>query len=124
MVALVRNEALAPDVQLPAGRRRNGLSGPSPLRTLASPRAVVSKDGAESTAIPPLPRVRLDTLERVRREMARLYVEAKHGRRDVQDASRLANILGMIGRFIEGGEVERRMDELAGRIDSIQNYRR
>ena len=37
--------------------------------------------------------------------MPRLYVEGKHGRRDVQDVSRLANVLALIGRMIEGGEI-------------------
>ena len=64
-----------------------------------------------------LPRVRLDSLERVRREMSRLYVEGKHGRREVQDVSRLANVLALIGRMIEGGEIERRLAALEERAE-------
>ena len=71
---------------------------------------------AGSGAHPPLPRVQLDSLERVRREMARLYVEGKQGRRDVQDVSRLANVLALIGRMIEGGELERRLEALEARV--------
>jgi hypothetical protein len=67
---------------------------------------------AGSGADPPLPRVQLDSLERVRREMARLYVEGKHGRRDAQDVSRLANVLALIGRLIEGADLERRIEAL------------
>ena len=62
-----------------------------------------------------LPRVRLDSLERVRREMARLYVEGKHGRRPAGDVSKLANVLALVGRMIEGGELERRLAVLEER---------
>ena len=62
--------------------------------------------------LPPLPRVQLDSLERVRREMARLYVEGKHGRRDVQAVSRLANVLALIARMIEGADLEARVETL------------
>lgn len=58
----------------------------------------------------PLPR--LGTLHEVRRELATLYREAKGGKRDVSSASRLANILAQIGRLIEGGENERRIEIL------------
>lgn len=44
--------------------------------------------------------------------MSALYAEAKHGGRDVADASKLANMLALIGRIIEGGAVERRVEEL------------
>jgi hypothetical protein len=56
--------------------------------------------------------VQLDSLERVRREMARLYTEGKHGRRDAQEVSRLANVLALIGRLIEGADLERRVEAL------------
>ena len=58
------------------------------------------------------PRVRLDSLARIRREMAQLYAEAKHGRREVADASKLANMLALIARIIEGGELEQRLEVL------------
>ena len=38
---------------------------------------------------PPPPRARLDTMARVRRELARVYREARAGRLDVADASKL-----------------------------------
>ena len=65
--------------------------------------------------IPPLPRVRLDSLERVRREMTRLYTEGKHGRRDVREVSRLANVLALVARLIEGSDLERRLAVLEER---------
>jgi hypothetical protein len=70
------------------------------------------------STLSPLPRVQLDSLERVRREMARLYVEGKHGRRDVQEVSRLANVLALIGRMIEGADLERRIETLERQAQS------
>ena len=35
--------------------------------------------------------------------MAKLYRDGRDGRRDTQDVSRLANVLALIGRLIEGG---------------------
>ena len=61
---------------------------------------------------PPHPRARLDTVRRVRREMARVYAEARDGRRPVGDAARLAYILVQIGRMIDGAELERRIEAL------------
>src|ERR671913_1803670 len=74
--------------------------------------------GKGLSTLPPLPRVQLDSLERVRREMARLYVEGKHGCRDVQEVSRLANVLALIGRMIEGAELERRIETLERQAQS------
>jgi hypothetical protein len=82
---------------------------PREMGARGSPKASAA---AGSGGPPPLPRVQLDSLERVRREMARLYVEGKHGRRDVQDVSRLANVLALIGRMIEGADLERRVEAL------------
>lgn len=56
----------------------------------------------------PPPSSRLDSLAGVRRELARLYREARAGGLGVGDASRLANILQVLGRMIEGAEPERR----------------
>lgn len=82
--------------------------GPDP----DTPGAMNRKPVKGLTGTPPLPRLKLDSLQRVRLEMAQIYVEAKHGRRDVQDASRLANILALIGRLLEGGELESRLNQL------------
>ena len=61
----------------------------------------------------PLPR--LGTLHEIRRELATLYREAKAGKRDVSEASKLANMLALIARIIEGGEIERRLEALEER---------
>lgn len=57
-------------------------------------------------------RVRLETVQDARKEMSKLYREARAGKIDVQDASRLANILMLIGRMIEGSDLEQRLEAL------------
>jgi uncharacterized Zn finger protein (UPF0148 family) len=52
------------------------------------------------------------TVEDVRRELARVYREAKSGRRDVSDSSKLAHILSVLARLIESSDLERRIQEL------------
>ena len=57
-------------------------------------------------------RVRLETVQDARKEMSKLYREARAGKIDIQDASRLANILMLIGRMIEGSDLEQRLEAL------------
>src|SRR4051812_36486099 len=72
---------------------------------------------ADNALAGPLPRRRLqlDSLVRVRREMVAVYREARDGRRPIGDAARLTYMLHTIGRMIEGGELERRLEELERR---------
>lgn len=60
---------------------------------------------------PPVKRLRLPlaTADDVRRELARLYREARAGRVEVPDASRLANILQILARCIETSDLEQRL---------------
>lgn len=60
-------------------------------------------------AAPPRMRLKLKTIDDVRAEMARLYREGKAGLRDVADVSRLANVLALLGRLIEGSDLEKRI---------------
>jgi hypothetical protein len=76
-----------------------------------------SNDDADENGegIPPRGRcrLRLDSLDRVRREMAKLYRAAAHDRaRDIGDASKLAHILTMIARILEGSDLEKRIAAL------------
>jgi hypothetical protein len=57
-------------------------------------------------------RHRLDTLPRCRREVARLYAEAREGKLDAQTATRLASIVALAARMIEGAELEERIAKL------------
>ncbi len=64
-------------------------------------------------ALPPVRlRLRLNTIDDVKAEMARLYREGKAGTRDVSDVSRLANVLSLLGRLIEGSDLEKRLLKL------------
>ena len=59
----------------------------------------------EFQADPPgRPKTRLDTIRHVRREISTLYHEGKHGHRDVGDVARLAHVLAIAGRLLEGSE--------------------
>lgn len=57
-------------------------------------------------------RLKLQTIDDVRAEMARLYREGKAGTRDVAEVSKLANVLALLGRMIEGSDIEKRLAEL------------
>lgn len=62
-------------------------------------------------------RLKLSTAEDCRRELARLYREARVNQIDVADASRLANILQIMSRLIETSDLE-------ARIEALETYRR
>ena len=68
-------------------------------------------------AAPPRLRLKLQTIDDVRAEMARLYREGKAGTRDVGEVSKLANVLALLGRMIEGSDLERRIAALEGGND-------
>ncbi|MDD2500781.1 MAG: hypothetical protein PHN92_08180 [Geobacter sp.] len=54
----------------------------------------------------------LSRLSDVRFEVARLYREARSGKLDVQNATRLAYLLQVLAKVIEGGELEKRIEAL------------
>ncbi len=62
----------------------------------------------------PGPRLRLPlrTLDDVKAELARLYREGKSGQRDIAGVSKLANVLSIMGRLIEGAEIAQRVEAL------------
>jgi hypothetical protein len=57
-------------------------------------------------------RAKLDTLQDVRREMAKLYRESRSGLLLVQDATKLTWCLQAIGKVIEGSDLEKRIEVL------------
>ena len=71
-------------------------------------------------ATPPRLRLKLNSIDDVKAEMARLYREGKAGQRDVQDVSRLANVLALLARMIEGSDLERRIAALEGGNDEAK----
>ena len=62
--------------------------------------------------IPTPPKIPLQSLEDVRREAARVYREARAGKIETADASRLSFMLQTIGKLIEAGTIERRIEAL------------
>jgi hypothetical protein len=74
-----------------------------------------------AAASPPRVRTRLRTIDDVRAELARLYREGKAGKRDVSHVSKLANVLFILGRMIEGADYEERLRELE---DQLREQRR
>lgn len=57
-------------------------------------------------------RAKLATATDVSRELAKLYREARSGRVDVADASRLANMLSILARILTDSELEARIEAL------------
>lgn len=59
---------------------------------------------------------RLDTLPRCRKELVRLYREARHGELPPQSATRLAHLVGLIAKLLEVAQ----LDEIAQRVAALE----
>lgn len=57
-------------------------------------------------------RVKLNTVADVQRELSKLYRLARAKKLDVSEASKLSNILVMIARIMETGDLEARIEAL------------
>ncbi len=57
-------------------------------------------------------RAKLDTMQDVKREMAKVYREARSGIVDVQDATKLTWMLQAVGKVIESSDLEKRIEAL------------
>jgi hypothetical protein len=82
------------------------------LRLVLQSRAPALKTKAKSNDPPGVRIGRLNTVAGVRREICRLYREARTGAVAIADASKLANILYIAGRLLEGQELEERVRKL------------
>lgn len=60
-------------------------------------------------------RAKLSNATEVGKELAKLYREARSGRIDVSDASRLANMLSILARILSDSELEARIEALESR---------
>ena len=67
---------------------------------------------ASNGAAPPRLRLPLASAGDVARELARLYRQARAGQMEVQDSSRLANILQILARVLETSDLEARIEAL------------
>lgn len=55
---------------------------------------------------------RLHQLKSVKQELGHIYRQAKIGEIDISDASKLANILQILARIIQGTDIEDRLSAL------------
>jgi hypothetical protein len=76
----------------------------------------VTIDAASGTCTPTPPKIKLNSLEDVRREMATVYREARGGRMDASEAGRFAYILSGIGKLIEATDIERRIVQMERKL--------
>lgn len=74
-------------------------------------------DGATGTLLPPAPR--LTSLKAVRREMGRVYTEARQGRLPTEEATRLTYILRCMREILEAELIEERVAALEKRTQSL-----
>ena len=65
----------------------------------------------------PAPRINLNNLEGLRREMARVYRDMRGGRVPTQDGARLVYVLGELRRVFEVCDLEKRLAALEGGND-------
>ena len=66
-------------------------------------------------------RIDLKTIDDVRVEMARVYRDMRGGKIDTADGTKLAYVLAQIGKLIESGEIEKRLEALeAGKPRRIE----
>ncbi len=57
-------------------------------------------------------RCKLDSMQDIKREMAKLYREARSGSVDIQDATKLTWCLQAVAKVIEGSDLEKRIEIL------------
>lgn len=81
------------------------------MSEIATGRAVVEVVDAP-TPPPSQRRIRLKTIDDVRVEMARTYVEVRNGKLTPEVGTKLSFMLGQLARLIEGSEMLVRMEAL------------
>lgn len=76
--------------------------------------------------LPPPPRqkgsIALTKMHHIRAELATLYREARTGKIDLGDATKLTYILREIGRVIEGSDLELRIEQLEQAAKEQQHH--
>ena len=75
-------------------------------------RQAVTIEGRTGRPDPAPPKIKLNEIEDVRREMATIYRMARAGKMDVTDVGKLAYVLSGIGKLIEMEQIERRISAL------------
>jgi hypothetical protein len=72
------------------------------------------EEGRAVTVMPTPPRIDLKTIDDVRVEMARVYRDMRAARIDTADGTKLAYVLAQLGKLIESGDIEKRLEALEG----------
>ena len=76
------------------------------------PKVIDSQSGEVFDVDPTPPQIKLGSIAEVRRELARVYRDARGGNIETGDASRLSYILVSIGKLILDNEIEQRLTKL------------
>ena len=79
---------------------------------MAAPELLQPNNIASFPDAPRRTRLRLDSVDRVRRELIKLYRQGRDGERGTDDVAKLAGVLGIVGRLVESDELEARLDAL------------
>ena len=75
-------------------------------------KVIDSQSGEVFDVDPTPPQIKLGSIAEVRRELARVYRDARGGNIETGDASRLSYILVSIGKLILDNEIEQRLTKL------------
>ena len=68
---------------------------------------------ASASGVVPTPRrINLDSVENVRREMARVYRDMRTGKIPSGEGTRLAFVLAQLGKLLETSVLEKRIEQL------------
>ena len=79
------------------------------------PNALIKRVNPE--VVPPTKKARsLTTVGHCRSELATIYKMAKEGQIELSDATKFTYILVALGKMIEAGELERRIDEIENQL--------
>ena len=79
---------------------------------MAAPECLQPSNAVGLAVAPRRTRLRLDSVDRVRRELIKLYRQGRDGERGADDVAKLAGVLAIVGRLVEGDELEARLDAL------------
>ena len=71
-----------------------------------------SLDGELLPASKPTPKINLQDARAIRRELAAVYRDARAGKIETQDATRLGYLLNLLGQALEREELEARIEAL------------
>lgn len=71
-----------------------------------------SLDGELLPASKPAPKINLQDARAIRRELAAVYRDARAGKIETQDATRLGYLLNLLGQALEREELETRIEAL------------